>query len=54
MKFNPRVRRYLTRRARQGLSRDLDEQMVADLRYYRLLLANFALLHERVLQELPP
>ena len=49
--IQPRVRRYLTRRARRGLSRDLDEQMVGDLRYYRLLLANFRLLRERVLQE---
>jgi hypothetical protein len=51
--IQPRVRRYLTRRAKQGLSRDLDEQMVGDLRYYRLLLANVALLRERLLQEPP-
>ena len=51
--IQPRVRSYLTRRTMRGLSRDLDEQMVDDLRYYRLLLANFALLRERVLQ-MPP
>jgi hypothetical protein len=51
--IQPRVRSYLTRRARQRLSRDLDEQMVDDLRYYRLLLVNFTLLRERLLQEPP-
>jgi hypothetical protein len=50
--IQPRVRSYLTRRARRGLSRDLDEQMVGDLRYYRILLANLELLR-RVFQEPP-
>jgi len=51
--IQPRVRRYLTRRAGLGRSGDLDMQMVDDLRYYRLLQANLALLRERLLQEPP-
>ena len=50
---DPRVRRYVTRRARRGQSHDLDAQMVGDIAWYRLLRANFALLRDRLLQGLP-
>jgi hypothetical protein len=50
--IQPRVHRYLTRRARQGRSQDLDLQMVEDLRYYRLLHANLVLLRRKFQQ--PP
>jgi hypothetical protein len=49
----PRTRRYLSRRARQGRSRDLDEQMVQDLWWYRLLRANVTCLREKVVQGQP-
>jgi hypothetical protein len=49
----PRVRAYVTRRARQGRSRDLDEQMVSDIPWFRLLEANMALLRDRLLQDQP-